>query len=156
MPTRSVYSPGVRPRSLLGRMCVSGPCLRDERVAERCEAGDLHLDDIAGFEIGRAAVRTHPDHVAGIERKIAAHGADVARYAKDHCIGVEAQRLLAVEAYDRFESVEVNVGLDPRAHGFGGVGVLRTPERAVGLLPHPLADVVADGVSEHAGERLCL
>ena len=65
-------------------------------------------------------------------------------------------RLLAVDAHARLQRLEVDVGLDPRAHGLEGVRVLGPPQRAVGLLPGALADVVADGVAEHAGEGLGL
>ncbi len=54
------------------------------------------------------------------------------------------------------QRIEVDVGVDPGAHGLEGVGVLGAPQRAVGLLPDALAHVVADGVAEHAGQRVGL
>ena len=48
------------------------------------------------------------------------------------------------------------------SHRLEGVGVLGAPQPAIGLLPGAFADVVADGVAEHArhrvgfGEMLCL
>src|SRR6478735_9944678 len=64
--------------------------------------------------------------------------------------------LLAIDPDDRFHLVEIGFGLDPRPHRLERVGVLRAPQAAVGLLPAALADVVADGVAEHAIHRILL
>src|SRR5436190_14009075 len=128
----------------------------DERIAQGAEAGEFHLDHVTGREVRRAAVRADPDDVAGVKREITAHRADVPGDAEDHVVGAKAQSLLAVAPHDGLELVEVDLRVDPGAHGLEGVAVLGAPERAVGLLPHALAHVVADGVAEHAGEGVCL
>ena len=61
---------------------------------------------------------------------------------------------LAVVADGDAKTLGIKVGDDPRPHGFPGVTVLAPEHGAVGLLPGPLADVVADGVAENVVQRL--
>src|SRR6266849_4041136 len=41
-------------------------------------------------------------------------------------------------------------------HRLEGVGIFGSPQPAIGLLPGAFADIVADGVAEHAGHRVGL
>jgi hypothetical protein len=97
-----------------------------------------------------------------IQREIFGQFDDERHDAEDHVVGAEAAGFLAVHLDDGFHLVEVDIGLDPRAHRLESVGVLGAPQAAIGLLPGAFADIVADGVAEHArhrggfGEMLCL
>src|ERR1700704_1917874 len=51
----------------------------------------------------------------------------------------------------RLLSFEMTLCFDPRSHRFEGIGILGPPQPAIGLLPVALADIIADGVAEHAG-----
>ena len=130
--------------------------LRDEPVAQGADAGDLDLDHVARLDVGRGAVGAHPDHVARPQREIFRQLHDERLDAEDHVVGVEAAGLLAVDLDDGFHLVEIDIGLDPRSHRLEGVGILGAPQPAIGLLPAALADIVADGVAEHAGHRVGL
>ena len=55
------------PRVLVSR---TSSLLRHEPVAQRADAGDVDLDDVAGLQIRRGAVGAHPDHVARREREV--------------------------------------------------------------------------------------
>jgi hypothetical protein len=61
-----------------------------------------------------------------------------------NCLG------FTVDAHGGDKRIEIDVALDPRAHRFEGISVLGSPKCAVAGLPSALADVVADGVTEHA------
>src|ERR1700756_2397376 len=124
--------------------------LGHEPVPQRAYPRDVDLDDIAGLQIRRSAVGSHPDHVARPEREILGQLDDEGGDAEDHVVGVEAAGLVAVDADHGLHLVEIDVGLDPWAHWFEGVAILRPPQAAIGLLPAALADIVADGVAEHA------
>src|SRR5713226_9870105 len=69
---------------------------------------------------------------------------------------MEAIALRAVDLDDGFHLVEIDVGLDPWPHRLESVGIFRAPKPAIGLLPRPFADIIADGVAEHAGHRVGL
>src|SRR5215211_5208679 len=144
------YSPGGASKKL----ALLRPFLGDKAVAQSADTGDVDLDDVAGLQIGRAAVGAHPDHVARPQRKVFGQLDDEGHDAKNHVVGAEAAGLLAVDLDDGLHSVEVGVGLDPRPHRLEGVGIFRAPQPAIGFLPAALADVVADGVAEHTGHRI--
>src|SRR5262245_19304823 len=91
-----------------------------------------------------------------MEREVLAHAADELADAEDGVLPDVGEHLLAGEPDGDAEVVGVETGDDPRAHGLEGVGVLAPPEGAVAALPGALADIVADGVTEDAVERLGL
>ncbi len=93
---------------------------------------------------------TSPGHEREVLRQLDQERHD----AEDHVVGVEAVGLLAIDADDGLHPVEIGLGLDPQAHRLEGIGILRPPQSAIGLLPGSLADVVADGVAEHAVHRV--
>src|SRR5437764_3405316 len=129
---------------------------RDEAVAQSTDAGDLDLDDVAVLQIRRRAVGAHPDHVARPQRKIFRQFDDERHDAEDHVVGLEAVGFFAVYLDDGLHLVEIGRGFDPGSHWLESVGILGPPQRAVGLLPGALADIVADGVAEHASHRVGL
>ena len=68
--------------------------------------------------------------------------------AEEHVVRLEIDALDAVHADSGPGRLQVEVGFDPRPHGFEGVGILCTPQGAVGTLPSPFAKIIADGESE--------
>src|SRR5205823_13100962 len=80
--------------------------LFDKPVAQGADAGDLDLDDVAGFDVGRGAIGAHPDHVARPQRKIFRQFDDEWFDAEDHVVGAEAIALPSVHFHDGFHLVE--------------------------------------------------
>ena len=139
---------------MLWRLMPCDSRFRDKTVAQGADAGDIDLDHVARLDVGRCAVGSHPDHVARPQREIFRQFDDERLDAEDHVVGVEAAGFLAVDPDGGLHPVEIDVGFDPRSHRLEGVGVLGAPQPAVGLLPGAFADIVADGVAEHAGHRV--
>src|SRR6516164_5070913 len=133
------------------RRTSASSLLGHEAVAQGSDPRNFNLDHVASLEVWRGAVSAHPDHIARPQREIFRQLDDERHDAEDHVVGLEAARLLAVDLNDGLHAIEIDVGLDPWAHRLEGVAILRTPQAAVGLLPGALGNVVADGVTEHAG-----
>src|SRR6266516_191712 len=130
--------------------------LRHEPVSQRPDPRNVDLDDVAGLQVGRGAVGAHPDHVARPQREIFGQFDEERHDAEDHVVGMKTAGLLAVDLDAGLHFVEIDVGLDPRSHRLEGVGVLGPPQPAIGLLPAALADIIADGITKHAGHRIDL
>ena len=78
-----------------------------------------------------------------------AHPADVVADAENGPGHIVVADRAAVEDNPHFAVFRVDaVGDNPGAHRLKGVGVFGPPHSAVVALPHPLADIVADGVAE--------
>ena len=91
-----------------------------------------------------------------MQREVARHCADVGCHAEHHIVGGEFGHHSAVEPHGGAERVQIHIRLDPRSHRLESIAVLGAPKRAVARLPSALADIVADGVAKHAGQRLFL
>src|SRR5882672_4655254 len=126
-------------------------------VGENADRLVRNLDEVAVLQrrLGRP-VAAEPDDVVGPQRDVARHARDVARHAEDHAPGVVARYRAAVDAHLDHLVHGIDAGDDPRPHGLEGVGAFRAPQRAVGLLPGALADIVAERVAAHAVERALL
>src|SRR5215472_136486 len=142
------------PETTTTSRCMSMSALPHDWVAQRADAADLDLADIAVLHVLGSALGAHPQHVAGIQRQIARHRYQEVDHAEHHVIGREHDQLLAVQPHLGDQIVQFHVGLDPRPHRLECVGVLRSPQRTVGLLPGALAHVIADRVAQHGGQRV--
>ena len=87
-----------------------------------------------------------------MERHVLADLGDVTLDAVDHVVRAKLHHLLAVDAYARHETGQIDVRLDPGTHRLERVGILRAPQTRIGLLPRAFAHVVADRVAEYHRE----
>src|SRR5262249_61801490 len=100
------------------------------------------------------ALRAHPEHVPRVEGRGLAHLVKPRRGVPDLVAGGEVFPDLAVMAHDDPELRWIEIGHDVGAEWLERVAVLRAKQRAIRLLPLPLAQVVAEAVAEDAVERL--
>src|ERR1700733_2724407 len=134
--------------------CMAMSVLPYNRITQRADAADLDLADIAVLHVRGGAFRAHPQHVTGIQRQVSRHRHQKIDHAEHHVVGREGYHLLAIQPHLGDQIVQLEIGLDPRPHRFERIGVLRSPQRAVAFLPGSLADVVADRVAQHSGQRI--
>src|ERR1700733_14442423 len=142
------------PDTMTTSRCVFMSVLPHNRIAQCADAADLDLADIAVLHVLGGALGAHPQHVAGIQRQVLRHRHQEVDHAEYHMVGLERDQLLAVQPHLGDQVVQLHVGLDPRAHGLERVAIFGAPQRAVALLPGPLAPVVADREAKYCGQRV--
>src|SRR4029450_1660505 len=128
--------------------------LGDHVVSEHADAADLDLDDVARDHVTVGALGAHPEHVARMKRRGLAHLVKPRRDVPDLIAGREVFPDLTVGAHDDPKRRRIQIGHDVGAKRLESIAVFRAEQRAIGLLPLALADVVADAVAEDAVERL--
>src|SRR4029453_8020858 len=128
--------------------------LGDHVVSEHADAADLDLDDVARDHVTVGALGAHPEHVARMKRRGLAHLVKPRRGVPDLVAGREVFPDLAVVAHDDPKLRRIQIGDDVGAERLERIAIFRAEQRAIGLLPLALADVVADAVAEDAVERL--
>ena len=125
------------------------PMLEPEQEYMLAKRWKEHEDPHAAHKL----VTSHLRLVAKIAMGYRGYGLPLSELISEGNVGM----MQAVKRFDPdrgFHFIEIDRGLDPRAHRLEGVGVLGSPQAAIGLLPGALRNIVADGVAEHTGHRV--
>src|SRR4051812_47040412 len=101
------------PETTTTSRCTGISALPHYRIAQRADAGDLDLANIAMLHVCGRALSAHPQHIARIQRKIARHRHQEVDHPEHHVVGLEGNHLLAVQPDLCDQALQIHIGLNP-------------------------------------------